>query len=83
MSDTRRMFDRIAPSYDRLNHLMSMNVDRRWRRISIREIVDGTPQRILDLCRCGIVSIHSFHSCLEHHAHSKQSQRQRTERQQR
>ncbi len=52
MSDTRRMFDRIAPSYDRLNHLMSMNVDRRWRRISIREIVDGTPQRILDVA-CG------------------------------
>ena len=52
MSDTRRMFDRIAPSYDRLNHLMSMNVDRRWRRISIREIVDGTAQRILDVA-CG------------------------------
>ena len=52
MSDTGKMFDRIAPSYDRLNHLMSMNVDRRWRRISIREIVDGGPQCILDVA-CG------------------------------
>jgi len=48
----QEMFDRIAPSYDRLNHLMSLNVDRRWRRKSLREIVDGTPQRILDVA-CG------------------------------
>ena len=52
MSDTRKMFDRIAPSYDRLNHLMSLNVDRRWRKRSLRYIVDGTPQRILDVA-CG------------------------------
>ena len=52
MSDTRTMFDRIAPSYDRLNHLMSMNVDRKWRRRLVRELVDGTPQRILDVA-CG------------------------------
>ena len=52
MSDTRTMFDRIASSYDRLNHLMSMNVDRRWRRRAVRELVDGTPQRILDVA-CG------------------------------
>ena len=46
------MFDRIAPTYDRLNHLMSMNVDKAWRRHALREIVDGTPQRILDVA-CG------------------------------
>ena len=48
----QEMFDRIAPSYDRLNHLMSLNVDKRWRREALREIVDGTPQRILDVA-CG------------------------------
>ena len=48
----RQMFDRIAPTYDRLNHLMSMNVDKAWRRHALREIVDGTPQRILDVA-CG------------------------------
>ena len=46
------MFDGIAPSYDRLNHLMSLGVDRRWRRRAIKEIVDGTPIRVLDVA-CG------------------------------
>src|SRR5205823_7695285 len=27
----RRLFSEIAPRYDLLNHLLSMNVDRRWR----------------------------------------------------
>src|SRR5690348_3284312 len=31
----RRTFGQIAPSYDRLNHLLSLNVDRRWRRRAI------------------------------------------------
>ena len=48
----QEMFDGIAPSYDRLNHLMSMNVDRLWRKRALKEIVDGTPQRILDVA-CG------------------------------
>lgn len=48
----QQMFDEIAPSYDRLNHLMSLNIDRRWRRRALKEIVDGTPQRILDVA-CG------------------------------
>ena len=48
----REMFDNIAPSYDRLNHVLSMNVDKLWRRHALQEIVDGTPQRILDVA-CG------------------------------
>jgi demethylmenaquinone methyltransferase/2-methoxy-6-polyprenyl-1,4-benzoquinol methylase len=48
----REMFDNIAPSYDRLNHVLSMNVDKLWRRHALKEIVDGTPQRILDVA-CG------------------------------
>ena len=47
------MFDGIAPDYDRLNHLMSLGTDRRWRRRALREIVTpGRPQRILDIA-CG------------------------------
>ncbi len=47
------MFDGIAPDYDRLNHLMSLGVDRAWRRRALREIVDTRqPQRILDIA-CG------------------------------
>ena len=48
----REMFDNIAPSYDRLNHVLSMNVDKLWRRHALKEIVDGTAQRILDVA-CG------------------------------
>lgn len=49
----RRMFDGIAPGYDRLNHLMSLGVDRCWRRRAVRGIVTpDRPQQILDLA-CG------------------------------
>ena len=48
----KKMFDGIAPSYDRLNHLMSLGVDRRWRRRAVKEVVDGSAQQILDIA-CG------------------------------
>ena len=48
----REMFDNIAPSYDKLNHVLSMNVDKLWRRHALREIVNGSAQRILDVA-CG------------------------------
>ena len=46
------MFDGIAPSYDRLNHVMSLNVDKTWRRHALKEVVDGTVQEVLDVA-CG------------------------------
>ena len=48
----REMFDNIAPTYDKLNHVLSMNVDKLWRRHALKEIVDGSAQRILDVA-CG------------------------------
>ena len=50
--NVRQMFDGIAPTYDRLNHLMSLNVDKLWRRHALKEIVDGSVQQILDVA-CG------------------------------
>ena len=47
----RRMFGEIAPWYDFLNHLLSLNVDRRWREKTTRlvpPLPDDGP--ILDLC---------------------------------
>lgn len=46
----RSMFRAIAPWYDRLNHLLSLNVDRSWRRRTtsmVRPELDGP---ILDVC---------------------------------
>src|SRR5215210_2773051 len=45
----RRMFDGIAPTYDLLNHLLSLNVDRAWRRRVVRAVpLSNGP--LLDLC---------------------------------
>jgi demethylmenaquinone methyltransferase/2-methoxy-6-polyprenyl-1,4-benzoquinol methylase len=46
----RRMFGHIAPSYDLLNHLLSLNIDKYWRWRTTRlapPLADGP---ILDLC---------------------------------
>ena len=47
--EVREMFDRIAPRYDLLNHTLSMNVDRLWRRRVVREVRRAAPRRILDV----------------------------------
>src|SRR5436309_5794204 len=46
----RRMFGAIAPSYDLLNHLLSLNVDRWWRRRTTRLVPPADDGPILDVC---------------------------------
>ena len=46
----RRMFDRIARRYDLLNHLLSANLDRLWRRAAAAETAGAAGLRALDLC---------------------------------
>ncbi len=46
----RRMFGSIAGRYDRMNHLLSMNVDRWWRRVTVRKLKPAAGDRILDVC---------------------------------
>lgn len=55
--DIRTMFDDIAANYDKLNHIMSMDIDKIWRQKGIKAIIDNsslpTEQlNILDLA-CG------------------------------
>ena len=45
----RSMFDRIAPTYDTLNHLLSAGVDNFWRTHVARQLPDPLG-RVLDLC---------------------------------
>ncbi|HEY2207919.1 MAG TPA: bifunctional demethylmenaquinone methyltransferase/2-methoxy-6-polyprenyl-1,4-benzoquinol methylase UbiE [Gaiellaceae bacterium] len=47
----RRMFDRIAPFYDAMNRVMTVGLDGRWRKATIRETVKPG-DRVLDAC-CG------------------------------
>ena len=43
------MFDNIAPAYDRLNHTLSLSVDRIWRRHVVRIVGRLHPRRVLDM----------------------------------
>lgn len=54
------LFDRIAGHYDRLNHLLSLNADRRWRRVAVRgmqpaeqvlDVAIGTADLTIELLR--------------------------------
>jgi demethylmenaquinone methyltransferase/2-methoxy-6-polyprenyl-1,4-benzoquinol methylase len=44
------MFDRIAPRYDLLNHLLSAGIDRRWRKAAADALGLSGEARVLDLC---------------------------------
>ncbi|MBV6520636.1 MAG: Demethylmenaquinone methyltransferase [Gemmatimonadaceae bacterium] len=48
----QRMFSDIAPRYDLLNHLLSFNIDRRWRAAALEDLGwrERPEGRYLDLC---------------------------------
>ncbi|MBR4704377.1 MAG: bifunctional demethylmenaquinone methyltransferase/2-methoxy-6-polyprenyl-1,4-benzoquinol methylase UbiE [Paludibacteraceae bacterium] len=57
-----QLFDRIAGTYDGLNHGLSLNVDRRWRKKtvakmpSVRHVLDvaiGTADLAIEMLQCG------------------------------
>ena len=49
----RRLFNSIASDYDRLNHILSLNIDKGWRRKAVKEIADkDSPVKVLDVA-CG------------------------------
>ncbi|MBR4786626.1 MAG: bifunctional demethylmenaquinone methyltransferase/2-methoxy-6-polyprenyl-1,4-benzoquinol methylase UbiE [Bacteroidales bacterium] len=60
-----KLFDRIAGTYDRLNHILSLNVDRRWRRRAVKgmspcttvlDVAVGTADLAIELIRQGKAS---------------------------
>lgn len=48
-TQVEQMFDNIAPAYDTLNHRLSWNIDRGWRRKAIGQLAPYYPQVILDI----------------------------------
>jgi len=44
-----QMFDNIAPTYDKLNHRLSWDIDRRWRRKAIDMLAPYSPKTMLDI----------------------------------
>ena len=43
------MFDKIAPTYDTLNHRLSWDIDKGWRKKAIRQLLPFQPKTILDI----------------------------------
>lgn len=55
------MFNGIAPKYDLLNHLLSLGIDKAWRRKAMRELERGAKDRVLDVaCGTGDFSIEAL-----------------------
>lgn len=44
-----QMFDNIAPTYDKLNHRLSWDIDKGWRRKAIRQLKPYQPKTLLDI----------------------------------
>ena len=58
-AQVRLMFTQIAPRYDLLNHFLSLNIDKRWRRLVVKQVAERLlrPGAVaLDLC-CGTADL--------------------------
>ena len=49
ISPIAAMFDRISPKYDALNHILSLNIDKVWRKKTAKIVSKTQPKAILDL----------------------------------
>jgi len=63
-ADNRRMFDAIARRYDRMNRLLSLGLDRRWRRRAVAALAPRAGGRYLDVgCGTGDVVMEVLRQC--------------------
>jgi len=57
-SSLYRMFNALPSRYDLVNHVITWNLDRRWRRLAAQECLATQPKRVLDLgCGTGGLAI--------------------------
>ena len=53
-----RVFTAVPPRYDLVNHVMTFGLDIRWRRLAVKAILEGNPEKVLDLgCGTGDMAI--------------------------
>ena len=53
-----RVFTAVPPRYDLINHVMTFGLDIRWRRLAVQALLEGDPEKILDLgCGTGDLAI--------------------------
>ena len=48
-AQVEQMFDNIAPTYDKLNHRLSWDIDRGWRKKAILQLAPHRPKTLLDI----------------------------------
>ncbi len=48
-TQVEQMFDNIAPTYDTLNHRLSWDIDRGWRKKAIHQLMPYQPKTMLDI----------------------------------
>lgn len=49
VEQVEQMFNHIAPAYDRLNHTLSLGIDKMWRRKAINWLKPFQPKRMMDI----------------------------------
>ena len=63
----KNIFNDIAPKYDLLNHLLSLNIDKGWRRKAMKYIDKGEHKHLLDVaCGTGDFSIAAYRAGVWH-----------------
>lgn len=48
-TQVRRMFNNIAPYYDKICHILSFNIDRLWRKRLVKLVAESEPINIVDI----------------------------------
>ncbi len=53
-----RVFTAVPPRYDLINHVMTFGLDIHWRKLATQSLLEGKPERVLDLgCGTGDLAI--------------------------